>query len=183
MDEMDLQLAIGYGFLAIVAIIFILVKMREKNDKRAEASKSAEVDQLTREVLNFQSHLDHGRELEAVQEDALQKIKAICDPIGVQAEMNGKRNSIQLTTSIDNIESLRFLNEHLPKIKELCQIYRENDSRDYLMPIFIKFKHIYDELMDNCSTERWNAFGEDKKAIVEAISDKYDKDEENLIAQ
>lgn len=183
MDEMDLQLTIFYGFLGLVAIIYVLVKIREKKDESAEASKSAEVDQLTREVLNFQSHLDHARELEAVQEDALQKIKAICDPIGVQAEMNVKRNSIQLTTSIDNIKSLRFLNVHLLAIEYLCQIYRENDSRDYLMPIFIKFKHIYDELMDNCTIERWNAFGEDKKAIVKAISDKYDKDQENLIAQ
>lgn len=189
MDKMELELIIFYGFLAIVAIIFVLKTLRGRGND-PEAAKFTEVVQLIEEVIDYNSHLDHARELEAVQEDSLQKIKAICDPLGVQVEVMSKSNTLHLRTSIDDIESLRFSNEHLHRIKELCQIYRENDPQAYLTPIIIKYEKLYDMLMNTCTTERWNSFREDKKAIVEAISDRYDKehtinntDQENLIAQ
>jgi hypothetical protein len=194
MDEMELQLAIFYGFLGLVAIIFVLKTLRGRGND-PEAAKSTEVIQLIEEVIDYQSHLDHARELESAREDALQKIKAICDPLGVQVEIKSKSNTpvsftIHLTSSIDNIRNLRFLNEHLTAIEELSHVYNENDPRAYLKPIIIKYRRMYDKLMNDCTTERWNSFREDKKAIVEAISDRYDKehainntDQENLIAQ
>lgn len=188
MNELDPVTILG--ILTLIPFVYAILREYKKwRESEARAEKCSEVVQLIEEVLDYQSHLDHARELGAAQEDALQKIRAICDPIGVQVEVKSKSNTIHLTSSIDDIKYLSSLKEHLPVIEELCQIYTENDPGKYLMQMYIKYDKLYDNLMNVCTTERWNAFGEDKKSIVQYLSDEYDRklinkdDQENLIAQ
>lgn len=184
------EIVISFIIGALIVIVYKVVRaMRDEAKRLDDYSRSKELSRLICEVMDYDSKVDYALSLRKVQEDALQKIKAICGHQGVQVKIGDGHYDPTITPSIDIIKSLGFMKDYLPEIEELWQIYKDTDSDAYIRPFFKKQLTIHKELMFGPS-DAWKLLtDEQKRKIIQDMSYEYDqkqinkKDQENLIAQ
>ena len=162
----DVAYKISLVLLILIPIFVIYAKVREYR----KGKKATQVSRLLREVFYnremIQAHISEGR-----RKNALLKIKAICDHLRVQTEIEYG----EITPSIDIIRSLSFMKEYLPEIEELSKIYEENDYRKMRSISIAKWDYVAKKI-EEISVSKWNRLDrEQKKKLIQNKSEEFDR--------
>ena len=161
----DIAYKISLTLMILLPIFVIYAKVRDyRKDK-----KDSQVSRLLREVF-YNNEMIQANISERLRKNAILKIKAICDHLRVQTEIEYG----EIVPSINIIKSLSFMKEYLPEIEEMSKIYEEND---YMMMRSIsnaKWDYVTEKI-EEISVSKWNRLDlEQKKELIQKKSEEFD---------
>ena len=165
MEDLGYKIILGIVFLIPFLVIYANVR-EHKIDK-----KSKEVSKLLKDIF-YWKEMEIAHHSNLLRVNALEKVKAICDHLGVETEIKYGR----ITPSIEIIRSLSFMKEYLPEIDEQAKIYEENDGD----PMITRTNDKYDfvkEKIELLSVRKWNRMSpEQKREMIQKLADVFECD-------
>ena len=162
----DLAYKICLGLMFLIPILVVYAKVRDYR----KGKNDSQVSRLLHEVF-YNKEMIQSNISRVLRENALLKIKAICDHLRVQTEIKYG----EITPSINIIRSLSFMKEYLPEIEELSKIYEENDYRMMISISNAKWDYVTKKI-EEISVSKWNRLNrEQKKELIQKKSEEFDR--------